>query len=101
MCPNMTHPNMTQKPPVSQMTPEASVNRRIFRAAAVVTLSGVLVKLVATGKEFVLAGTFGRSDSMDAFLIAYLIPGLLVNLFSDAGPSSRIRRTGARAGLAL
>ena len=84
MCPNMTHPNMTQKPPVSQMTPEASVNRRIFRAAAVVTLSGVLVKLVATGKEFVLAGTFGRSDSMDAFLIAYLIPGLLVNLFSES-----------------
>jgi putative peptidoglycan lipid II flippase len=62
----------------------ASVNRRIFRAAAIVTIAGVLVKLVATAKEFVLAGTFGRSDAMDAFLIAFLLPGLLVNLFSES-----------------
>jgi putative peptidoglycan lipid II flippase len=61
-----------------------SVNRRIFRAAAIVTAAGVLVKLVATAKEFVLAGTFGRSDAMDAFLIAFLLPGLLVNLFSES-----------------
>jgi putative peptidoglycan lipid II flippase len=61
-----------------------SVNRRIFRAAAIVTVAGVLVKLVATAKEFVLAGTFGRSDAMDAFLIAFLLPGLLVNLFSES-----------------
>ena len=47
----------------------------------IVTFAGVLVKLVATAKEFVVAGAFGRSDAMDAFLIAYLIPGLLVNLF--------------------
>jgi putative peptidoglycan lipid II flippase len=59
-----------------------SVNRRIFRAAAIVTFVGVLVKVVATAKEFVVAGIFGRSDAMDAFLIAFLVPGLLVNLFS-------------------
>lgn len=61
-----------------------SVNRRIFRAALVVTFAGVLVKAVATAKEFVVAGTFGRSDAMDAFLIAFLLPGLLVNLFSES-----------------
>jgi len=61
-----------------------SVNRRIFRAAMIVTLASVLVKLVATFKEFVVAGAFGRSDGMDAFLIAFLIPGLLVNLFSES-----------------
>jgi putative peptidoglycan lipid II flippase len=61
-----------------------SVNRRIFRAAAIVTVASVLVKLVATVKEFVVAGSFGRSDGMDAFLIAFLIPGLLVNLFSES-----------------
>ena len=61
-----------------------SVNRRIFRAAAAVTLAGVLVKAVATTKEFVAAGVFGRSDAMDAFLIAFLAPGLLVNLFSES-----------------
>jgi putative peptidoglycan lipid II flippase len=61
-----------------------SVNRRIFRAAVIVTFAGVLVKVIATAKEFVVAGAFGRSDAMDAFLIAFLVPGLLVNLFSES-----------------
>ena len=43
-----------------------------------------MVKVVATAKEFVVAGAFGRSDAMDAFLIAFLVPGLLVNLFSES-----------------
>jgi putative peptidoglycan lipid II flippase len=64
--------------------PVLSINRRIFRAALIVTFAGVVVKLVATFKEFVVAGTFGRSDSMDAFLIAFLVPGLLINLFSES-----------------
>jgi putative peptidoglycan lipid II flippase len=64
--------------------PEPSINCRIFRAAAIVTFASMLVKAVATAKEFVVAGTFGRSDAMDAFLIAFLIPGLLVNLFSES-----------------
>jgi putative peptidoglycan lipid II flippase len=70
-------------PPVSSLG-GPSANRLIFRAAVVVTLAGVLVKVVATAKEFVVAGTFGRSDAMDAFLIAFLVPGLLVNLFSES-----------------
>jgi putative peptidoglycan lipid II flippase len=61
-----------------------SINRRIFRAALIVTLAGVLVKMVATIKEFVVAGAFGRTDAMDAFLIAFMVPGLLVNLFSES-----------------
>jgi putative peptidoglycan lipid II flippase len=61
-----------------------SINRRIFRAAAIVTVASMLVKVVATAKEFVVAGAFGRSDAMDAFLIAFLVPGLLVNLFSES-----------------
>jgi len=61
-----------------------SINRRIFRAALIVTVAGILVKVVAAAKEFVVAGVFGRSDAMDAFLIAFLIPGMLVNLFSES-----------------
>jgi len=49
-----------------------------------VTSAGLLLKVVATLKEFVVAGVFGRSDAMDAFLIAFLIPGLLINLFSES-----------------
>ena len=65
-------------------SPGPSVNRRIFRAAVIVTFFGVMVKVVATAKEFVVAGAFGRSDAMDAFLIAFVVPGLLVNLFSES-----------------
>jgi putative peptidoglycan lipid II flippase len=59
-------------------------NRGILSAAAIVTTAGVVVKLVATFKEFVVAGVYGRSDAMDAFLIAFLIPGLLINLISES-----------------
>jgi putative peptidoglycan lipid II flippase len=61
-----------------------SANRRILQAAASVTAAGILVKIVATGKEFVVAGVYGRSDAMDAYLAAMLIPGLLVNLLSES-----------------
>jgi putative peptidoglycan lipid II flippase len=69
---------------VGQLFEGNSVNRRIFRAAASVTAAGIVVKLVATGKEVVLAGVYGRSDAMEAFLAAALIPSLLVNLVSES-----------------
>jgi putative peptidoglycan lipid II flippase len=62
----------------------ASVNRRIFRAAASVTAVGIVVKIVATFKEVAVAGVYGRSDAMDAFLAAALLPGLLINLISES-----------------
>ena len=62
----------------------SSVNRQIFRAAASVTAVGILVKLIAMGKEIAVAGVYGRSDAMDAFLAAALLPSLLVNLISES-----------------
>jgi putative peptidoglycan lipid II flippase len=73
--------------PISQLARlfhGGSTNRRIFRAAASVTAAGVLVKIVATFKEIAVAGAYGRSDAMDAFLAAALIPGLLINLISES-----------------
>lgn len=61
-----------------------SINRRIFRAAATVAAVGILVKIVGTFKEIAVAGVFGRSDAMDAFLVAALIPSLLINLISES-----------------
>jgi putative peptidoglycan lipid II flippase len=61
-----------------------SVNRRIFRAAASVTAAGVVVKFAATFKEIAIAGVYGRSDAMDAFLVAALVPSLLINLISES-----------------
>jgi putative peptidoglycan lipid II flippase len=58
--------------------------RRVLYAATTVAAFSVAVKLTATAKEFVLAGVFGRSDAMDAYLIAAMIPNLLVNLFAES-----------------
>ncbi len=71
-------------PQVAKLFQGGSVNRRIFRAAASVTVAGILVKLVALFKEFTVAGVYGRSDAMDAFLAAFLIPNLLINLISES-----------------
>src|SRR5579863_9624939 len=69
---------------IARLFAGTSVNRQIFRAAADVTVAGILVKIVATFKEFAVAGVYGRSDAMDAFLAANLIPGLLINLVSES-----------------
>jgi putative peptidoglycan lipid II flippase len=61
-----------------------AVHRGILSAALSVGAAGILVKLVATAKEIAVASVYGRSDAMDAFLAAMLIPGLLVNLISES-----------------
>jgi putative peptidoglycan lipid II flippase len=71
-------------PQIARLFQGGSINRRIFRAAASVTAAGILVKIVATFKEIAVAGVYGRSDAMDAFLAAALIPGLLINLISES-----------------
>jgi putative peptidoglycan lipid II flippase len=75
---------MSSSGQIARLFKGSSVNRQIFRAAALVTAAGILVKIVATFKEFVVAGVYGRSDAMDAFLAANLIPGLLINLISES-----------------
>jgi len=71
-------------PQIARLFRGGSINRRIFRAAASVTAAGILVKIVATLKEIAVAGAYGRSDAMDAFLAAALIPGLLINLICES-----------------
>ncbi len=71
-------------PPIAAPARAFSVNRTIFRAAVSVAAAGVFVKLVATLKEIGVASVYGRSDAMDAFLAAVLIPSLLVNLISES-----------------
>jgi putative peptidoglycan lipid II flippase len=62
----------------------SSTNRRILSAASAVILATLVVKVVATAKEFTVAGVFGRSDALEAFLAAALIPGLLINLIAES-----------------
>lgn len=61
-----------------------ALHRGVVRAVLSVGAAGVVVKLVATAKEIGVASVYGRSDAMDAFLAAALIPSLLVNLISES-----------------
>ncbi|WP_420236318.1 lipid II flippase MurJ [Telmatobacter bradus] len=63
---------------------QSPVHGRILRAATSVALAGVFVKLVATLKEAAVAGVYGRSNALDAFLAAALLPTLLVNLIGES-----------------
>jgi len=65
---------------VSRRTPD----RRVLNAAGAIALAGIAVKLMATGKESMLAALYGRSDAMDAFLAAFLIPNLLINVIAES-----------------
>jgi putative peptidoglycan lipid II flippase len=61
-----------------------SINRRIF--AALMTVGGftLAVNLAATVKELVVARQFGTGDSMDALLIAFLLPSYAVNVLAGS-----------------
>jgi len=72
----------TGSPSVS--IPVGGVNRRILSAAATVMAASVIVKLAGIFKEITVADIYGRSEAMDAYLAAILIPGLLINLISES-----------------
>lgn len=61
-----------------------SNNRRILRAALIVASASVAVKIFATLKDITVARWFGRSDGLDAFLIAYLLPSFFAALIMSA-----------------
>jgi len=56
-----------------------SANWRIFSGMLTVGGFYLLVSLVAVGKELLIARRFGTTDMMDAFLVAFLLPSLLMN----------------------
>jgi putative peptidoglycan lipid II flippase len=67
-----------------------STNKKIFRVAVLVGVLAIVVKTLASVKELVVARSFGRSDTLDAFLIAYLVPSFVVSLSSGALASALI-----------
>lgn len=59
-----------------------SVNRRIFAAGVTITLYTSLVSLLIFAKDLMVAQRFGTSDSLDAFLIVWIVPLSLGNIVS-------------------
>ena len=59
---------------------EGSANRRIFGASVTILIMTLAVKGVTFVKEVLVAARFGTGDELDAFLIAFLIPSLVINV---------------------
>jgi putative peptidoglycan lipid II flippase len=67
-----------------------SVNSKIFSAAIIVAGGTLFVKLLGVIKELVVAWKFGTADELDAFLIALMIPSLLISVISGSFNSALI-----------
>lgn len=67
---------------INRLRRPTTTNHRIFRSAAIVGGVTIVVKIVATMKELAVANCFGRSDNLDSFLIAYVVPSFVVALLA-------------------
>jgi putative peptidoglycan lipid II flippase len=61
-----------------------SVNSRIFSAAIIVAGGTLFVKVLAVVKELIVASKFGTSDELDAFLIALMVPVIIVTIIAGS-----------------
>lgn len=61
-----------------------SVNVRILRAFMIVGGLTFAVKLAALLKDMLAAAAFGTGDSMDALLIAFLVPSFVINVVAGS-----------------
>jgi putative peptidoglycan lipid II flippase len=61
-----------------------STNRKIFGAALIVGSLSFVAKLSNVAREVAVANSFGTGDMVDAFLIAYVFPMFLVNVFAGS-----------------
>src|SRR5215469_2898298 len=62
----------------------ASVNRKIFRAVTILSSFSGVVLVATTARELVVANYFGRSDALDAYVTAYVLPLFIVNLVAKS-----------------
>lgn len=67
---------------------KVSTNRRIFSGMVIVVMMSLIVKVMAAGKELIVADYFGTTHVVDAFLFAYLLPAFLINILAGSFSSA-------------
>ena len=75
-------PSLADKPPRFGFLQNTGILPSLI---AIGTLT-LVVKLIAFGKDLLVAHQFGVSDELDAFLIAFLIPSLIPMVFAQSTP---------------
>lgn len=84
---------MTEPPKESSVvdgSPTANIVDLILQGSFIVSVAIIAVKAVALAKEMVVAYYFGTSGALDAYLIAFLLPSLAVNVFGASFQSALI-----------
>ena len=61
-----------------------STNRQIFAAATSISAATLLVSIAHLTRELAVAREFGRTETVDAFLIAILLPSFAINVVGNA-----------------
>lgn len=64
--------------------------RNIFRASSIIGMLSSIFVAGAIAKELVIARQFGRSSQLDSFLIAFLLPSFVVQLFAESFNSALV-----------
>lgn len=85
----MNESTTISQPPVFQEKPSKFgflKNSGILSSLIAIGTLTLLVKLIAFGKDLLVAHQFGVSDELDAFLIAFLIPSLIPMMFAQSTP---------------
>jgi putative peptidoglycan lipid II flippase len=62
----------------------STVNRKIFRAVTILSGFSGVVLVATTARELVVANYFGRSDALDAYVTAYVLPLFMVTLVAKS-----------------
>lgn len=71
---------------------------RLARDTLAVFLFSGLGRVVAMGKEMLVAALFGVGGLLDAYVLAFLIPSLLVNIFGASFASAHVPALGRQDG---
>jgi putative peptidoglycan lipid II flippase len=66
------------------------VGRDVIGATVAVALATLFVKFFSVAKDLLIASRFGRSDPLEAYLNAFVIPSLLAGIFSTGMNSAFI-----------
>lgn len=67
-------------PPDPDPAPHPDQNRRVMRAAVLLSLANVVQRVLGMAREIVKANLFGASGTLSAFTLASLVPMTLYNL---------------------
>ena len=74
----------------AHVPPETSVKKRIATAAAAIGTLSVVVKGASLASTLVIASFFGTGDALEAYLIAFLAPSVLITVVSRSFRSATV-----------